>query len=153
MSIPSFEALFVIDANPAESCANVQVNSGGETSDVILNISTPANEGDPFCASGTLGTIPVTIRGVAVAFSNAVIRMTVSADGFSDGLVGATIGEANFGELVRHCVREKVDFPPEAARQIFDIHDDLSADTTECSALSATFEIGGVANQPTDQVF
>ena len=103
MSILPFEALFVIDANPAESCANVQVSSGGDTSDVIVNISTPANEGDPVCASGTLGTIPVTIGGVAGAFGNAVIRMTVSANGFSDGLLGATIGEATLNEVGRHC--------------------------------------------------
>jgi hypothetical protein len=150
MSIAPFEALFVIDANPAESCANVQLSSGGETSDVIVNISTPANEGDPVCASGTLGTIPVTIGGVAGAFGNAVIRMTVSANGFSDGLLGATIGIVTVNELGRHCGGGEVDVLGTTANQTsFDIRDDLSADTRNCSATSATFEIGGVtAAQP-----
>ena len=135
LEIVPIEIRFAIDANPNEGCANVTVLTDGEASPHILNFS------DDGCASGTLGAIPIAIRGAEGSLANTVVRMTVSSAGFSHGQLGAAI-EA---DLTVGIV------------ELFPITDlagglDISAsapptrDTSAwCDALSATFVIGGVA--------
>ena len=132
---------FVVDANLEENCANVTLNSGEASADVILNVGAPT-DGGTVCASGTLGTIPLTLAGEAGALGNAVVRMTVSENGFSDGLLGATVD----GETA---VTIATIINPAAAAvvaQVFDINDDLSGDSTAaCNAISTAYDIGGTA--------
>jgi hypothetical protein len=133
------EIQFTVDANLDESCANVQITNDFGTDDVILNLGEPT-EGGTVCASGALGTIPLYLAGVPVELGNAVVRMTVSEDGFSDGLLGVTIdaqSAVEVGELITPGLGAVM-------AQVFDINDDLSQDTTKgCNAMSATFLIGG----------
>jgi len=136
-NIPAADIRFVVDANASENCANVRIISSNESSDATLNLS------DDGCASGTLGTIPLMIGGIDGSLANAVVRMTISDRGFSDGLLGATIDESTavpifeawlegFGAVVARTVEINAATPPTR---------DISA---ECNALSATFVIGGI---------
>lgn len=131
---------FVIDANLEEGCANVGiVSSGEEVQSVILNLGQPTTTGT-FCASGKLGSIPLDILGMPAELGNAVVRMTVSEDGFADGLMGATLD----GDTAVIVGESLIPGLGAVMSQIFDINGDLSADTTQsCTALSATFSIGG----------
>jgi hypothetical protein len=139
--IDAIDIEFVVDTNAEENCANVTVSSGGATTDVILNISEPA-VGGTFCASGTIGTIPVTIAGETGALGNTVIRMTVSESGFSDGLLGATLG----GDTAVAIAEAIIEGGGAVVAEMFDINADLSGDiSASCDALSATFDIAGVA--------
>jgi len=132
---------FDVDANIEENCANVTVRSGTASADIIVNVSDPTT-GGTVCASGTIGTIPVTIAGVEGAFGNAVFRMTVSGDGFSDGLLGATVDSATAGAIADALI----DGGSAVVGQVLDIRTDLSGDTAvTCDALSTTLSIGGVA--------
>jgi len=135
LEIASTEIRFVIDANPNEGCANVTVLTDGEASAHILNLS------DDGCASGALGTIPLTLAGSDGKLTNTVVRMTVSSAGFSGGLLGAAIEDHLAVSIVG----------------LFPITDlvggfDISGSTpptqntaASCDALSATLRIGGVA--------
>lgn len=133
------EVRFIIDANLEESCANVQVTNGVETHDVILNLSKPT-EGGTICASGSLGTIPLNFLGMPAELRNAVARMTVSEDGFSNGWMGVTIDKDTavaIGETILEGLGAVIG-------QVLDINEDLSGDNSDsCDALSATFLIGG----------
>ena len=141
LEIPPIDIELVVDANFAEGCANVQVNSSGTSSDVILNLASPTEAGTA-CVSGVLGTIPISVAGYPGQFENSVVRMTVSGDGFSDGLLGVTIDEATavaVAELLLEGAGAVVS-------QVLDIDRQLTQDTSAaCNALSATFEIGGSA--------
>jgi hypothetical protein len=134
----------VVDANVEANCANVTVSSGGETNDIILNLSDPTEAGT-VCASGTIGTIPITIAGQDGAFGNVVIRATVSEDGFTDGLLGATV-DGDTAVLIAEALLEG------AGAQVMltlDINTDLSGNNSvDCDALSATFAVAGVALPP-----
>jgi hypothetical protein len=129
------EIRFAIDANPDEGCANVTVLSDGEASVHILNLS------DDGCASGTLGTIPIAMRGVEGSLTNSVVRMTVSPAGFSHGQLGAAI-DADLAVAILDSIPIR-DFMPG-----FDVSGSTppTQDTSAlCDAVSATFVIGGVA--------
>jgi hypothetical protein len=132
---------FVVDANVAENCANVSVTSGDTSSDVILNITEPTATGE-VCASGTIGTIPLTIGGIHGAFTNSVVRMTLSADGFSDGLLGVTIDEVTAVAIAEALLEGG----GAVVAQVLDINANLTQDTAAaCNALSSTLAIGGAA--------
>jgi len=143
-AIPSIEIRFEVDWNEAESCANVKVISGETSSGVILNVSDTTDDGTA-CASGRMGTIPLMIAGEKGELGHAIMRMTVSEDGFSHGLLGAildeemavAIAEASAGDADVSAV----------VRQAFDIRDDLLIEALLCNALSASLEIGGVVER------
>lgn len=141
-SIPTapIEVQFAVDANFEENCANVQVRSGPATNDVILNLGEPTEDGT-VCASGTIGTIPISLAGYPGRFENAVIRMTVSEAGFSDGLLGVTIDEQTAVAVFERLIQGG----GAVIAQVLDISEDLTQDTdTACNAMSAAFAIGGV---------
>lgn len=130
----------VVDANVEESCANVKVVSNGiDAGEVILNLGEQTGTGT-VCVSGTLGTVPLNLLGNPAALGNAVVRMTMSDDGFSNGLLGATIDLADavqFAEAV-------LPGSGPAVVQASDIDRDLRQDTASpCNALSAAFLVGG----------
>ena len=132
------EIRLVIDANASESCANVTVLADGEASAHILNLS------DDGCASGTLGTIALPILVVDGSLENTVVRMTVSAAGFSDGQLGATMDEYLATEILSYWLGP--------AGTITSSPLDMNASTSptqdtpaECDGLSAMLRIGGIA--------
>lgn len=139
-AITPTEVQLVVDANLEEGCANVRVlSSGVEASQVILNLGQPTESGT-VCASGALGTVPLHLLGAPAALDNAVVRMTMSDEGFSTGVMGATIDSDDavaFAEVI---------LPGLGAvfGQVFDVNGDLTQDTSNrCNALSAAFLIGG----------
>jgi hypothetical protein len=100
--------------------------ANGEANAHILNLS------DDGCASGTLGTIPLTIFWPAGSLANTVVRMTVSAAGFSHGLLGAVMDYVGV----------------EASHPLYDINASTPPiqNTSEwCNGYSATLLIGGIA--------
>lgn len=137
LETPPLEIRFVVDANASEDCVNVTVLADDEASAHILNLN------DDGCASGTLGTIPITIRGEEGSLENTVVRMTVSPAGFSHGLLGAVMDEYT-AIIARESlgVAAAVDWP------VLDI--DASTPpvrdaSAACNGLSVTLRIGGIA--------
>jgi len=129
---------FVVDANPDEGCANVTVLADGSASAHILNLS------EDGCASGTLGSIPLTIGGIDGAFDNTMVRMTVSGQGFSEGTLGATIDE----NLAVGIAEAFLAGGSAVVAQVLDINASTppTQDTSAaCNALSVTLQIGGIA--------
>lgn len=126
---------FVIDANPEENCATVEIRSDNALVDtVLLNLS------DEACLSGALGSLPLSIAGVAGSLDNAVVRMTVSAKGFSDGLLGGTADEATATAIAE----ELIDGGSAVVRQVLDINEDLDRNSSvACNAISLSADIGG----------
>lgn len=137
LEIIPLEIRFVVDTNASEGCANVTVLADGEASAHILNLS------DDGCASGTLGTIPITIRGIEGSLENTVVRMTASPAGFSHGLLGAVM-DADTAKIVR----DSLGVEAAVAWPVLDINASTppTRDTSvRCNAMSATFVIGGIA--------
>jgi hypothetical protein len=129
---------FVIDTNEAESCANVTVLAGTSASAYKLNLS------EAGCLSGTLGSIPLSIGGVVGSLDNTVVRMTLSDQGFSDGLMGATIDEMTAVGIAEALLEGG----GAVVAQVLDINASTppTQDTSAaCNALSATMQIGGYA--------
>jgi hypothetical protein len=139
--IPALELGFAVDANLEENCANVGLLVGGEEAGtVVLNVS-DANGMGHVCASGTVGTIPVEIGGTEGAFGNAVVRMTISQNGFSNGTLGATV-DADTAVAIAEALLEGAGA---VVGQVFDISEDLTGDNSAgCNALSGSYSIGGV---------
>ena len=139
---------FAVDANLDENCANVGLLVGGEeVGSVILNVSAPNGMGH-VCASGTLGTIPVEIGGTEGAFGNAVVSMTISQNGFSDGTLGATVDAATAVAIAEALLEGA----GAVVGQVFDINDDLSGNNEAgCNALSGSYTIGGTVAGPAPQ--
>ena len=137
LETPPHEIRFVVDANASEDCVNVTVLADDEASAHILNLN------DDGCASGTLGTIPITIRGEEGSLENTVVRMTVSPAGFSHGLLGAVMDEYT-ATIARESlgVTAAVDWPVLDIDASIPPVRDASAD---CNGLSVTLRIGGVA--------
>ncbi len=137
--IAKLRLFFVLDANLEEGCANLRVTDGLVTTDAILNLGNPTQSGT-VCASGTIGDVPLTLLGFSGVLENAVVRMTVSDEGFSNALLGATIDEETaitVGELL-------IIGGGAVVAQLLDINEDLTGDVTaRCNALSTTFVIGG----------
>jgi hypothetical protein len=131
---------FAVDANLEENCANVGLLiDGQEAGSVILNVSDPVDGN--VCASGTLGTIPVEIGGTPGTFGNAVIQMTISGGGFSNGKLGATVDQTTAVAIAEALLEGA----GAVVAQVLDINDDLSGDNENgCSALSGTYTVGGV---------
>jgi len=139
---------FAVDANLDENCANVGLLVGGEeVGSVILNVSAPNGMGH-VCASGTLGTIPLEIGGTQGAFGNAVVSMTISQNGFSDGTLGATVDAATAVAIAEALLEGA----GAVVGQVFDINDDLSGNNDAgCNALSGSYTIGGAVVEPAPQ--
>ena len=126
-----------VDAVPEESCAVVTLSGAGVPGDPI-----PMNLSDDGCLSGTLGTIPIGVAGVQGAIENAVVRMTVSTTGFSDGVLGGTAAQATAGAMFD----EMCGGSSAVVAQVFDINADLPGNSQlACDSLSMTLEIGGSA--------
>ena len=99
-------------------------------------------EGATVCASGQLGILPVTLAGTAGVLGNAVVRMTVSEDGFSDGLLGAT-ADSETAIAIASAIS---DVAAGVVDLTFDINSTVTQDTSAmCDALSMTLEVGGAA--------
>jgi hypothetical protein len=102
-------------------------------------------EGDTGCMSGQLGSIPVTLAGAAGVLGNAVVRMTVSPEGFSDGLLGASADS----ETAIAIATAISDVAAGVVDLTFDINSTVTQDTSAmCDALSMTLEVGGAAEIP-----
>ena len=136
-----------VDANVEESCAIVTLSSEGtEVGTINMNLSNLNGETGDVCASGTLGTIPISIgpEGMAVSGSlgNAVLQVTVNQSaGFSNGRLGATVDQATAGAIADLLIEGGA----AVVAQVLDINDDLSGDVaTSCNALSMTLVVGGV---------
>ena len=126
-----------VDAVPAEGCAVVTVSAAGAPGAPV-----PMNLSDDGCLSGAVGTIPITVAGVEVAIDNAIVRMTVSPLGFSNGILGGTMDGNAAGEMFD----QLVDGGAAIMSQVLEIAGDLYADSlSSCNALSMTLEIGGDA--------
>ena len=128
---------FAVDTNAAESCAIVQIRDGGTLIDTVL-----LNRSGAGCLSGTLGSIPISIGGMPGALGNAVVRMTVSSAGFSDGILGAAADQST-AEAIMEAI-----LPGASAivGQLLDINQDLVGEpSVACDAMSTTLEIGGIA--------
>ena len=134
------DVVFVVDPNVEEGCANVEVISNGSSvGQAILNLGAPTTTGT-YCMSGELGTIPFDILGMSAALGNTVVRTTMSEEGFSNGLMGATLDADTAVTLGEQLI------PGLGAvmGQVLDINDELTGDVTQgCNAISATFSIGG----------
>ena len=131
------EVRLVVDANASEDCANVTVLADDEASAHILNLS------DDGCASGTLGTIPITIGGEEGSLENTVVRMTLSPAGFSHGLLGAAM-DVDTAAIARGSlgITAAVDWPLlDISASIPPVRDASAA----CNGLSVTLRIGGIA--------
>ncbi len=133
-----------VDANLEENCATVELLVDGEAAGtVLLNVSDPTD--GAVCASGTIGAIPLNIAGIAGAMNNAVVRVTVSEGGFSNGTLGATVDRATAGAIAD----QLIDGGSAVVSQVLDINDDLSGNNSAgCDALSMTLTIGGVVSRP-----
>jgi hypothetical protein len=130
---------FEVDANTAENCALVTVLDGGEP---VAGGPIPMNLSGEGCLSGRLGTFPLSLRGVQGTIENALVRMTVSSTGFSDGILGGTVN----GPTADAILDATIEGLSALAPQSFDINADLSANPAmPCDALSMTLEIGGAA--------
>lgn len=166
--IPPLDITFAMDVNVDEGCANVTIESvgscdelssnagaactgdsqcpfgacaGGGTSNVILNIGAPLVTGE-VCASGTLGAVPFSVLGVPGAFGNAVLRTTVSLNGFTDGILGATLDR----ESAIQVAELLLEGTGSVISQVLDISDNLTQDTAAvCDALSSTWVVAGSA--------
>lgn len=126
-----------VDSVPEEGCAVVTLSAAGVSNDPI-----PMNLSDDGCLSGTVGTLFIRLGEVDGSLDNAVVRMTVSETGFSDGLLGGTMTDP----ITAAMAEEFCDGAGAIVGQFFDIDADLSGDVEEiCSAVSMTFDIGGTA--------
>ena len=131
---------FAIDANTEEGCANVDILDNGEVSgSIILNLS------ETGCLSGAVGTIPLTVGETIGSMDNALVRVTLSEGGISNGSLGATTDEATAVAIAEALL-------PGAGAvvgQVLDVNVDLVNDASQpCNALSLEMEIGGVTVAP-----
>jgi hypothetical protein len=130
---------FVVDNNPEQRCASVTTYVDGEVSGTVV-----VNRSEAGCLSGSLGTIPLTIGGITRALGNVVLRMTMTDDGFSDGIVGATLDQATVAAIAG----EFIGIPGSGlVARFLDIDEGLERDPEKpCNALSVTLRLGGVAS-------
>lgn len=138
--IPKLDLAFQIDTNLEENCATVRIISNEQTwRTVRLNVSNPVN--GSVCASGRLGAVPFELAGDTGTFDNSVVRMTVSAQGFSDGVMGATLSALDAVAIAEALLEGA----GAVVGQVLDINSDLSGNNEAgCNALSGTYKIGGV---------
>ena len=134
--IPAAQVRFVVDANPSEGCANVTVLTDGEPSAHVLNLS------DDGCMSGRLGTLPLPLVDWTHSLDNTVVRMTVSAAGFSHGRLGGTMDGHTAAAVIYTFLVGAVPTP------VFDINASIPPiidAAADCNGLSVTLRIGGHA--------
>ncbi len=139
--VAPLELRLVVDANLPEGCANVELVVGGKVTSHVLNLS------DDGCLSGALGTVSFEERDLYGALHGTVVRMTISEAGFSHGLLGGAMDAALYLAITSLWWPGSLD--------IFVTPFDVLVSTTptpegltECDGLSATFRIGGVAQDP-----
>jgi hypothetical protein len=139
-----------VDANFEENCAIVElISDGTSVGEINMNISDPSGDPAAVCASGTLGTIPISIGppGDAVdgALGNAVLRVTVTPTaGFSNGTLGATVDQDTAGAIADLLI----DGGAAVVAQVLDITEDFEGNTDNaCNALSMTLNIGGTLDE------
>ncbi len=146
-TVTTLDLKFGVDANLDENCATVDlIVDGAEVGTVLLNVSDPVD--GAVCASGTIGTIPVELGGTNGSFGNAVIQMTISEGGFSDGKLGATVDATTAVAIAEGILTGA----GAVVGQVFDINENLEGDSsTPCNALSGTYLVGGVVAAPAPQ--
>jgi hypothetical protein len=137
---------FEIDENPDAGCATVVVRTEGVEGMTTSYVNLSAANGDGnFCMSGKLEAISMPLLDFAGALGNPSLRATLSADGLSHGVLGATVDSDT-------AVAIATAISPIAASLVgatFDISSTLTQDTSAaCDALSMTLEIGGVTVVP-----
>lgn len=131
---------FVVDTNSEQRCATVTTFVDGEDSGTVR-----LNRSEEGCLSGSLGNIPLTLGGgITRTLGNAVLRMTMTNDGLSDGVVGVTLDQATVGAIAG----EFIGIPISGlVARLLDIDEGLERDPENpCNALSATLRLGGVAS-------
>jgi len=134
-----------VDANVEAGCATVELLIDGTAAGTVLLNLGALTEG-AVCASGTIGTIPLSIGEPGMVESgtigNAVLRVTVTPDaGFSNGTLGGTVDSVTAAAIADLLI----DGGSAVVAQVLDINDDLSGDVgTTCNALSMTLTLGGV---------
>jgi hypothetical protein len=120
-----------------EGCAVVTMTAGGEPGEAI-----PMNLSDDGCLSGNVGAIPIQLAEGQSTIENAVVRMTVSSKGFSDGILGGTTSGSN-AEAILESIASGLSA---VGFQFYDINADLSGNWHElCDGHSLTLQIGGYA--------
>ncbi|MFW2389371.1 MAG: hypothetical protein ACN4G0_13610, partial [Polyangiales bacterium] len=125
---------YIVDANPAENCANLTPSYGG-----VPGATIPVNLSDTGCISGALGTIPISIAGVQGELENAVFRGTADvSQGFNMSL-GATVAD----DTARAIADALIDGGSAVVSQVFDISSNLEGNVAaRCSAISLTLDVG-----------
>lgn len=168
LEIPRLTLTFGVDANLEQNCANVEITStgtcdeasgnagedctsgddctrgacaGGGTSTAIINLSDATTAGT-VCASGTLGTIPMSVKGIPLVFGNVVVRATMSQDDGFSGLVGSTVDDATASTILHSLLG----ISSAVAVTFSDISADLTHDiSAACNAVSTGLVVGGTA--------
>lgn len=131
---------FVVDANPEARCASVTTFVDDEFSGTVL-----LNHSETGCLSGQLGSVLLTLGGgITRELGNVVLRMTMTDDGLSDGIVGATLDQATAGAIAE----EFLGVPASGlVARLLDIDEELDRNPDEpCTALSVTLRLGGAVS-------
>ncbi|MBW1905495.1 MAG: hypothetical protein JRJ24_09345 [Deltaproteobacteria bacterium] len=133
---------FEVDVNPDAGCATVVVRTEGVEGMTTSFVNLSAANGDGnFCMSGKLEAISMPLLDFDGALGNPSVRATLSEDGLSHGVLGATV-DSETAEAIAAAIS------PIAVAIVgatFDISSTLTQDTSAaCDALSMTLEIGGV---------
>lgn len=131
---------FEIDSNPEQRCASITTYVDDEFSgDVIVNRS------EAGCLSGTLGNVLLTLGGdITRELGNVRFAMTMTDEGLSDGLAGATLDLATAAAIASEFIG--LDATGLIAR-LLDIDEEFQGDPERtCNALSASLRLGGVAS-------
>jgi hypothetical protein len=129
---------FVVDANREQRCASVTTYVDGLDRGTVL-----VNRSEAGCLSGSLGSVLLTLGGgITRELGNVVLTMTVTDDGLSEGIVGATMDQATVAAIAD----EFLGVPASSlVARLLDIDEGLNGDPEKpCTALSATLRLGGV---------
>lgn len=131
---------FEIDENPAQRCASVTTFIDGLNRGTVV-----LNRGDAGCLSGSLGSVLLSLGGgITRELGNSVLRLTITDEGMSDGIVGATLDQATAAAIAE----EFIGVPAAGlVARLLDIDEELMRNPNEpCTALSVTLRLGGVAS-------
>jgi hypothetical protein len=130
------EIELVVELNLDEQCANLTVTDGGVSTSSVHNLGPPTLD-DVRCLSGTLGVFPTPLGELG----NARLRMTVSAEGLTDGLLGATAS----GETADAMLDTIRDDARNVGYQVFDARGTPSGDVEDpCDAISGTYRLEAI---------
>ena len=131
---------FVVDENREQRCASVTTFVDDLDRGTVL-----VNRSEAGCLSGSLGSVLLTLGGgITRELGNVVLRMTVTDDGLSEGIVGATMDQATVAAIVD----EFLGVPAGSlVARLLDIDEGLNGDPEKpCTALSVTLRLGGVVS-------